>query len=274
MSPNKSSLSFRAAMSHLARETARESPHPAAARLAAYHRGELAEREAGIVADHLSVCPRCVQELLELAEFLDDEGEEADAESGERTWRAIEGEVSPAPTVAPAPLAPNLAPVIPLAPRRVAGLRPVFASRPFAYGLAAVLAVALGLSLWVGRGPDSPGKGAMPRLNEASYDLSPQGAQRGEVAEQILRFSGPDDSAHLILNPATAVEAERYGVRFRAADGSVAWQGQGLEPQELGTFRIGLPRAALPVGHYTIELYAEKGGRELTLGNYRIAIPE
>lgn len=273
MSPNKSSLSFRAALSHLARDAARESPHPPVARLAAYHRGELAEREAGVVADHLSVCPRCTQELLELAEFLDDEGEEADAVVGERIWRAIEGEVSPAPMVAPDSLAPNLAPVVPLAPRRAAG-RPVFASLPFAYGLAAVLAAALGLSLWVGRGPVSPGAGAVPRLNERSYDLSPQGAQRGEVPEQILRFSGPDGSAHLILNPATAEEAERYGVRFRAADGRVSWQGQGLEPLALGTFRVGLPRAALPAGHYTIELYGEKGGRELTLGNYRISIPE
>ena len=273
MSPNKSSLSFRAAMSHLARDAAREIPHPPTAHLAAYHRGELAEREAGVVADHLSVCPRCTQELLELAEFLDDEGEEADAVAGERIWRAIEEEVSPAPTVPLASRASDLAPVVPLSPRRAAG-RPVFASLRFAYGLAAVLAAALGLSLWVGRGPVSPGNGVVPRLNEPSYDLTPQGTQRGEIPEQVLRFSGPNGSAHLILNPATAEEAERYGVRFRAADGRVAWQGKGIEPQALGTFRIGLPRAALPAGHYTIELYGEKSGGELPLGNYRISIPE
>jgi hypothetical protein len=276
---SKTSLTFREGVAQLtrtARETGEGSVHVPTVRLVAYRRGELAEAEASALAEHLSICPACASELLEIAELFDDAEEETEAD--ERLWRRIEAEIRPAlpevapeiqPEVARLPL-PTTLPAIP--PRRPP--RSIFRSLPVAYALAAgFAALSLGLFLF-GR---MHGTDAAPRLNEGLYDLSDRGSERSirEVDRvKTIRFAEGSSSAILILNPTQAPAASgTYGVRFRRANGSVAWQAErGLVPQRLGTFQIGISRDSFSPGRYTVELFEARDGGELPLGTFLVSI--
>lgn len=245
------------------------SAHASAVRLVAYRRGKLSEADAASLAEHLSRCPVCADELLEIAEFLGDEGEEGEGEAAGRLWRRIEPEIRPELHAAERPEVPSIRPEGP--PRRAP--RSVFRSLPVAYALAAALAaLSLGLYLF-GRGP----RDLSPRLNEGLYELSDRGTERG-VAEAgggtTIRFAGGADSAILVLNPRLPADPSgRYGVRFLRADGAVAWQArEGLVPQRLGTFQIGISRESFVPGRYTVELFESRDGGERPLGRFPVSI--
>lgn len=278
----KPSLTFREGMSQLtrlARESAEGSAHAPTVRLVAYRRGELPEAEASALAEHLSICPACASELLEIAELFGDAEEDAEeeAEADERLWRRIEAEIRPTvPEVAPQnqpaivlPLAQSRMAIPPRRPRRS-----IFRSLPAAYALAAgFAALSLGLFLF-GR---IHGQSAAPRLNEGLYDLSDRGTERGVLAvERVksIRFAEGAVSAILILNPTqTVAPSGVFGVRFRRADGGVAWQAdRGLVPQRLGSFQIGISRDSFPPGRYTVELFESRDGGELPLGTFLVSI--
>lgn len=246
------------------------SDHAPTVRLVAYRRGELSEADAAALAEHLSLCPACAGELLEIAEFLDDEGEEGDAEAAGRLWRRIEPEIRPGEKVAERPEVQALR----------STLRPprsIFRSLPAAYALAAAFAaLSLGLFLF-GR---SAAPDLSPRLNEGLYDLSDRGTERGSAeggGETAIDFSNGGRSAILILNPThPAAPGGRYGVRFLRADGAVAWEArEGLAPRPLGTFQIGISRETFPAGRYIVELFETRDGGERgerPLGRFRVSI--
>ena len=278
---NPPSPTFRQGVSRLARkerESAEASAHAPAVRLVAYRRGELSEADAAALAEHLSICPACASELLEIAEFLDDEGEEGEGETetAGRLWSRIEPEIRPVEELEERPAEPamrsTLRPPGSLRPPRPA--RSIFRSLPAAYALAAAFAaLSLGLILF-GRGavPD-----LSPRLNEGLYDLSDRGTERGPAeagGETAIEFAAGSDSATLILNPTRPADpAGRYGVRFLRADGGVAWEArQGLVPRPLGTFQIGISRETFPEGRYTVELFETRDEGERPLGRFPVSI--
>lgn len=288
----KPSLTFREGVSQLtrlARDTAEGSAHAPTARLVAYRRGELPEAEASALAEHLSICPACASELLEIAEFFDEteedaeDAEDAEEEADERLWRGIEAEIRPIvteegppeilPEIGRIPL-PTTQPAIPLRRSR----RPIFRSLPVAYALAAgFAALSLGLLLFGRMYAPGLNLGAAPRLNEGLYDLSDRGSERGVMEverEKTIRFAEGSESAILILNPTQAPTGSgTYGVRFRRADGGVAWQAErGLVPQRLGAFQIGISRDTFPPGRYTVELFEARDGGELPLGKFLVSI--
>src|SRR5437763_1557757 len=97
--------------------------HPEPETLAAYHAGELTEPEERRLQDHLVGCPECSALLLDLDGLGRPEfgaGSLAPADQ-EALWRSLQPEIRKEEPP-PAPLAPVIAPVVPLR-RRAASHR-------------------------------------------------------------------------------------------------------------------------------------------------------
>lgn len=251
-------------MAALAREELRGAEHPSTSRLLAYQRGEGTPAEVAAVREHLSLCEECSAVVLDAAEFFaeEDEEEEDSPAELEREWQELRRLV-PDAHHPPAPAA-----VLPL-PAAAPSRPPLWRSLGFAYGLAASFAaVSLGLGFF--RAFPAP----VPQANAGLYDLTSSGQDRSERAEatpMAIRFASP---SVLLLNPEEVPDSERYGVRVRRGDGTVAWESESFVPQRSGAFHLGLPAGALKAGEYSLQLYGISEGRETPLGTYSIRIEE
>jgi hypothetical protein len=259
---SRSGHPIREAMLALARQELRGAEHPSTSRIIAYYRGEVPPPEAAVIAEHLSLCEECTSIALDAAEFFADDEEDAAPADLEASWQQLR---AAAPRVEEHPLSPVPA----LSPPRTIPRRSLVRSLAFAYGLAAAFAaLSIGLVLFHGKS-----QAPQPQANEAIYDLTSSGSERGEEAQVTrIRFRSPGGSALLILNPAVAANSARYGVRIRRADRAVVWRSEDLERQAPGAFHLSLPAGALPPGRYSVDLYGITAGRERLLGIYRIEI--
>jgi hypothetical protein len=101
--------------------------------------------------------------------------------------------------------------------------------------------------------PDPP---ASPQLNVPILSLGPERSAGGEAAELVLPANG---WAVLALEPAR-LDASPYAVRLRDATGDVAWEGNGLELDSLGTVTLTLPGSLLRPGKWVLELAGAGAG--------------
>lgn len=238
-----------------ARDEAQE--HPSPDTLLAYDAGELGEEPAAGVRRHLAVCPECARTVLDLASFPEVEpapGVVALTDSGEAaSWRRIldrlaaeEAQPKAAPPRESRPARPPRAWVMPLL-------------------AAALVAVSLGLGLWVFQLYQVEEAGPGASANVHVIELTPLGGSvpRGPAEETVPAGMG---SIVLELGVADLRAFSDYRMTVRRDEpGGEPWRLRGLKRQPDGHFSVLVPREFLPAGRYRIELegVGEEGAERL-----------
>ncbi|HET9209013.1 MAG TPA: zf-HC2 domain-containing protein [Thermoanaerobaculia bacterium] len=228
--------------------------HPEPDVLAAYHAGELTEPEERRLQDHLVGCPECAALLLDLDGLSDSgfgAGSLAPADQ-EALWKSLQSEIRK--EEAPVPLAP------------VVSLRRRAASARWLQALAAaLLAVSIGLSLWVAELKHRVNELLQPQANAPVLDLDADAA-RGEGGGGAVVVSPGNHFFTLILTPAGERRYERYRVEIAPGGGKEAWSYEGALNSS-GSLSVTVPLPALGSGRFQVRLFGlgpgSAGGKEL-----------
>ena len=255
------------------------SRHPRARQLGAYYREELAPAEMEILRDHLALCPECSELVLDLAGFDElatsaEAGEWEDRKSA--VWQSLRATLTE-PAESDRPLEPVTLDLT--------------ASRHRWMLLAALLALAVGAAVWqtlnlgqnreqlastaerLARAEQALGELELePQLLVPSLDLFPPGYRRIGAAEAILEIPQRARIFVLQLHIADAGTHADHQLRILRVGGEEVWVGNGLAVTPGGTFRVALPRALMPSGHYRLELYGVGKSSSRQLGHYDLAI--
>ena len=238
--------------------------HPDDETLAAYHARKLSPAVEKRVQDHLLLCRECARLLLGLGELDDPDfgpGIEIPEGTGEALWDGLRQEIRKEP-------APAVAAVVPFPPRRISG-PPRWIS-----ALAAALMVGvIGLSVWVASLRRTVGELSRPEVNATVLDLVPLGIGQREGGNGAAAVV-PSGSRMitLILSPARRGDFQDYEAEIARAGGEVVWHGQGLRPNDYGSFSLTLPRRALGTGEHRLRLFGIRSGRREVLGEYALQI--
>lgn len=215
-----------------------QGPHPGADELIAYHAGELGEKDAGSLQEHLASCRECLDHLLDLEAFVaaghKPRGGVADL-GAEATLRSLRGKA-----------------------RRSWPVREALA--------AALLVLAMGLGWWgaeqralVRELRESAAGMAEPQVNALIFDLSATPV-RGPAGEQpTLELPDGSGSVTLILHLGEDPGTESLAVELEDPGGRTVWRGRS-EVSEFGTLSLWLPRSFLEEGTYRLLVFAEAGG--------------
>ena len=236
--PPKGDQPWRSALEAVADEKRRDlGPHPDLDALVAYHAGDLAASEAQALQDHLVLCPRCAELLLELDAF------------------AVDAATTPQPAAA--------AEVVPIARRRVPRLR--------RWGVAAAAVAASVLFVIWSR--LLPGEAIWPRGGPLpDYALRLEGgvsATRnvGPDAETSTSRVVTGEPLALKLQPATAVKGP---ITARA----YLRRGAELRPLSAATLEIGTAGVVTVAGIVGADLQLPTGDNALLLAVARLnALP-
>lgn len=234
------------------REAEQAGPHPDFDELVRYHHGDLDGATAERVQHHLVVCSSCLEDLLDLDDFV-----VAGADRG----TALAAEVRTGPE--------RLAPVV----------RPAaFAmGRRAALALAASLVIAVScLAFWVVRERTVAGdlrqqvaSLSAPRPDVPIVDLLPDSSVRGEGAGAAPKeVPAGHDSFTLVLSLPGTSEHGAFDAELVDPEGREEWRGP-LEPSRFGTFTLGLSRAALAPGEHKILLH-DSSGRLVETYSFRV----
>lgn len=124
--------------------------------------------------------------------------------------------------------------------------------------------VALALTLWASHLERRLRELSSPEVNVPIFDLQGPIATRSETSEARQRLEVPPTSRFYtlvlpvpgsLLTPEQETD-ESYQVEIRRADGSLAWRGEGLEPNPWGSVTLMLPSHTLAAGDYQLKLTA------------------
>jgi hypothetical protein len=241
--------------------------------LLAYHEGQLSPDESEEVREHLALCDRCSDLVLDLASFPEIEppssaGAVAEDVAFARRWELLrtrlqgEGERNPAP-------------------RRERGRslrrRAFFLLPPVSGALAAgFAAVSLGLAFWTVSLHQRLTDLSRPAVRVAVSSLVPRetaAARDGEGAEHTS-LPAWADRLLLILNLFEPRSYSAYQVQiFDALKGGKAiWSSRDLRRAPDGNFAFEVPRSFLPAGAYRIELSGLEGSRRDRLAVYNLLL--
>ncbi len=248
--------------------------HPSLDEIAAYHAGSLPPAEEAILQNHLVACGRCTALLLErdeLAREIEASLEVSDiAAPGEdaEAWEALrarlpQGEASPR-----RPAAPTVAPL------RAAALspRPGRRTPPWLPAIAASLLVAtLGLTAWNVSLNRRLKEMSRPEVNAPIHELIP-GPLRGPGEASILELGHGARFYTLVLRPSSPPPPGNWQVEIARADGTVEWRGEGLQPNELGSFSLTLNRSLVSEGEHVIRLRGPGPDGQALQDEYRLRI--
>lgn len=235
-------------------------PHLTEDEIAAYHAGTLPADAAERAQDHLLACRECTDLLLGRAE-LADEGEPVPSAELGAAWQRMQSRLPPAapqPLASPAPL--------PFPRRRRQA--PVWLG-----ALAASLLVAVvGLSAWVASLRRTVDELSRPQVDTPVVDLFPS-PLRGSREEVPVAPLAPDARSFLlVLNPQDQRVFPRYEVVITRAGGGAVWQGKLRRDEQLGSFRLLLPRALMAAGSYEIRLWGVGTAGRAPLGEYGLKV--
>jgi len=217
------------------RDAAELGPHPAFEELVRYHGGELDEGAAEAVQHHVVACSECLENLLDLDQFV-----EAGAGRGEGLAERGGG---------------------------AALLSPFGVGRRAAMALAASFLVAVSLlAVWVVRERTAAddlrrqvATLSAPRPDVPIVDLLPDSAVRGEGGGRApVELPADRETFTLVLGLPGTPEPGAFEAELLDAEGRVSWRGP-LEPSPFGTFTLGLSRRSLEAGEHTIRLYRIDG---------------
>ena len=138
---------------------------------------------------------------------------------------------------------------------------------PAALALAATLAVASGLAVWVAMRGGVP----VPESRVAIVELLPASTRtRGMESERARLDRGMATTLLLATDRAEAFEEVR--ARLTGADGRSLWEGHGLEPAAAGAYALLLPAGALPAGEVDLELEGRLAGEWTPIARYRLTV--
>ncbi len=188
-------------------------PHPELETLAAYHAGALTEPEERRLQDHLVGCPECAALLLDL-DGLGRPGFGAGSLSPadqEALWKSLQEEIReeerpPAPVVPlrrPSPVTPRWLPVL----------------------AAALLAVAIGLSVWVASLRRTVGELSRPQLATPIVDLYSSGSRSEGSPRSAETVPAGAPLLTVILHPENPRGTGRYRVEI-ARGGETVWRSE------------------------------------------------
>jgi hypothetical protein len=237
------------------------SAHPSHDELLAYAAGALDAAEQDRIEDHLALCRKCAQTVLDLAVFAN-EGPDEELEE-ERLpesvlaaeWARFRRAATPHP---PSPFR-----------RLVAATAPVLP-----YALAASLLLALGLGWRTIRLGEEVRQLSAPRSDVYITDLAPvgSGTSRERGASDVVRPPAWASRVVLILAFAGPASSPEYGIDLATADGRPVWSRQGLRPGPEGTFTLEVPRQWLPPGSYRIRLTGLRGATAQEVARYDLRV--
>lgn len=243
-----------------------EAAHPSLDEIAAYHAGSLRPSEETRLQDHFVACRRCADLLLERDELaqLVDEAEAAPAPEVAADWEALRARL-------PQDRTPDLEE---RRPGRTAAPLPARRRRSSPFWLpalaASLLVATLGLAAWNVSLQRRLAEVSGPQVNAPIEELAP--AARGAAGDTVLDLAPGARLYTLVLRPAEAPIGGGWAVEIARPDGGVVWRGEGLEPNEFGSFSLTLPRGLVGEGDYRIHLRGPGAdGREVR-EDYRLRI--
>ncbi len=275
--------------------------HPSLDQLADHRAGRLSTDDDERLMDHLALCHMCTELLLDLASFprleppegvepvseqevetaWSEMGPELLAAAGVEKTAAAEAEIAAYPSsesvgIRPAELA--AAPALRAQDDATtpqgwwdmlgAFLYRLFAAPRFAYGLAAVLLLALPLTrYWTVH------QLTRPDFNVPIMNLIPE--RRAPAAPESILIPAGAEQFLLVLNVVTPRAFTDYVVEVNDAsepDDRVRWRRDGLQPSAAGNFNLLIPGRFLPAGQYQIRLLGREGDTTEDVANYTILI--
>ncbi len=246
----------------LAAEGAHRDPddHPAPEKLSAYLANELSPEEDNVLQEHLTQCTLCTELLLDLQRFLELPAEDlpregvADFETV-AGWRELKGRMGEGAKVGEV--------------SKPGRLRRTFGSLKVAYGLAAVLALAVvGLTLHT----MPPRQEPSPADAESVFLPSSMGVRGGDGLEKTVEFrSSQRAKVPLVFETLEGSAFPRYRLKIRRRSGHEVLRHEDIERSDEGlTWK--LAPDTLADGHYDIELQGIGPGAPVPLGKYRLNI--
>lgn len=244
-------------------ETA-ERGHPAAEKLSAYQANELSPKENDAIQEHVASCRLCAERLLDLQRFLDFVPDPSRAgvvdleAAGE--WAKLRERIEMEQTK-------SLAPTV----TAIGQSRGILGSPKTAYGLAAVLALALvGLSAYTLRLRQEL-RG--PEMNSRAVYLPSLTMARG-LEDQVETIElAPQEEARVTFS----LEAPRrppfpkFRLELRDAQGGLIVARDDLNRQD-DSFVFTLPTEGLREGRYSIEVRGLRGDDLPLVGRYEFRI--
>jgi putative zinc finger protein len=223
--------------------------HPEPETLAAYHAGELREPEERRLQNHLVGCPECAALLLDL-DGLSDPGFGAGSLSPadqEALWRSLQAEIRK--EEAPLPLAP----VVPLRRRTLSpSWLPALA--------AALLAVMIGLSVWVASLQRKVAELSQAQPNPAVIQLSPLTTRGRRGVRSEVQADDPQRLTLILYLPGPSSRATQYRLEvFRDGGGKVLEVPGLVFKEDLDGVTLELSRDEIGPGDYRLRLFGGSG---------------
>ena len=239
--------------------------------LVAFQEGRLSESRADEIRQHLSLCPDCAEDLLDLRAFDDPEpvalemaipGD--DPESAEKSWQRYQASLEEARAAESTPT--------PLATRRQART----ASRPAAHWLVAASALFALTGLWAWWSAVDlwwPGSAAIPSA-PFPLTLHPDGSTvvRDGSTLRTFEVGSAYDSVSPTLLLGDTTDHDHYRAELQDSQGRVVFDRNPLPRLSDGRFALSIPRPQMPAGQYAIHLLGVLGGEERPLAVYSFVI--
>ena len=226
--------------------------HPTPDELLDYHVRDASPEQRERIQDHLTLCPQCVQAVLDLDRFpnLPISGPERLSS----TELVAEWE---------------------LFRERAKQARSYSGRRFLPWSLAAALLIAIaGAGIQMTRLQRQVEDLSQPRGGVELLDLFPVDGELERVEEeregvQLLPWS---DRLVLILNLADVRSFPEYEAEILTAEGREVWRGGGLRRTPEGTFALEVPRRFLPVGSYRIRLFTGTSHGRILVAEYSLLV--
>lgn len=230
--------------------------HPSLDEIAAYHARTLPPAEEARIQDHLVECRRCTAVLLERDELAREIEASEPAAPGEdaEAWEALRSRL-PRSSQGEEPSHRVEAPGRPV----TSPVRPGRRSPRWPPAIAASLLVAtLGLTAWNASLRRRLAEIDQPQVNAPIHEIT-SGPLRSSGEAAILELAHGIRFYTLVLRPSAPPPPGEWEVEISRPDGSVEWRGQGLRPNEHGSFSLTLSRGLVGEGEHVIRLHGTGG---------------
>lgn len=243
--------------------------HPAPEELIAYAEGELARPAEETLRSHLAVCQECARTVLDLARFPVVEEQPRPAGSAGShlpDWSTLRQRLAEEGLLDRAS-----------AEEHSRGPHFRAPTRYLRWALAASLAAALGMGLWVLTLKRQAAEFFRPEINVAYAELLPVDELRLRNLETAPTVSLPRQASSLLLilsiGDRELFAEYRVEVSVLAEGGAKShWSESGLVPTRFGSFTLEFRRERIRPGRYQLQLFGRSGSGETPLAEYQLSL--